>query len=71
VTDIFADTPRNALEDAANPAQQRYLALMTEFCEPAWSDYSGFGELGGSLTPQAVVLPAIYGDGGIQLTGLV
>ena len=62
VTDIFAGTPRSALEDAANPAQQRYLALMTEFCEPAWSDYSGFGELGGSLTPQAVVLPAIYGD---------
>lgn len=62
VTDIYRDTPRAALEEEGNPARQRYLALVKEFCEPAWSDYSGFGELGGSLSPRAVVLPAIYGD---------
>lgn len=62
VTGQFADIPRRALEEEGNPARQRYLALITEFCEPAWSDYSGFGELGSSLTPRAVVLPAIYGD---------
>lgn len=62
VTDIYRDTPRAALEEEGNPARQRYLALLTEFCEPAWSDHSGFGELGGSLSPQAVVLPALYGD---------
>ena len=61
-TDIFRDTPRAALEDAANRDQRRYLALMAEFCEPAWSGYSGFGELGSSLTSSAVVLPAVYGD---------
>jgi Septum formation len=58
----FRDTPRAALEEEGNPARARYLALVREFCEPKWSNYSGFGELGGSLTPQAVVLPAIYGD---------
>lgn len=62
VTDIYRDIPRAALEEEANPARQRYLGLVKEFCEPAWSDYSGFGELGSSLSPQAVVLPAIYGD---------
>jgi hypothetical protein len=62
VTALFGSTPRRALEEEGNPARQRYLSLITEFCEPAWSDYSGFGELGSSLTPRAVVLPAIYGD---------
>jgi hypothetical protein len=62
VTTLFGSTPRRALDEEGNPARQRYLSLITEFCEPAWSDYSGFGELGSSLTPRAVVLPAIYGD---------
>lgn len=62
VSDAFGNIPRRALEEEGNPARRRYLALITEFCEPAWSDYSGFGELGSSLTPRAVVLPAIYGD---------
>jgi len=62
VTALFGNTPRRALEEEGNPARQRYLSLITEFCEPAWSDYSGFGELGSSLTPLAVVLPAVYGD---------
>jgi hypothetical protein len=62
VSEDYRDIPRAALEEEGNPARQRYLALVREFCEPAWSDYSGFGELGGSLTPRAVVLPAIYGD---------
>jgi Septum formation len=62
VTDSYRDIPRAALEQEGNPARARYLALVTEFCEPAWSDYSGFGALGSSLTPRAVVRPAIYGD---------
>ncbi|MGH3766944.1 MAG: septum formation family protein [Pseudonocardiaceae bacterium] len=62
VSGLFADTPRRALEEEGNPARQRYLSLTTEFCEPVWSDYSGFGDLGNALAPHAVVLPAIYGD---------
>ncbi len=62
VTGSYRDIQRAALEEEGNPARARYLALVTEFCEPAWSDYSGFGELGSSLTPRAVVRPAIYGD---------
>ncbi len=62
VTAGYRDVPRAALEEEGNPARARYLALVTEICEPAWSDYSGFGELGSSLTPRAVVRPAIYGD---------
>lgn len=62
VTGTFGDIPRGALEEEGNPARRQYLALLADFCEPAWSDYTGFGDLGGSLTPDAVVLPAIHGD---------
>jgi hypothetical protein len=71
VTELFGDTPRRALEEDGNPARQRYLSLITEFCEPAWSNYSGFGELGSSLTPRAVVLPAVYGDMALEASPAV
>jgi hypothetical protein len=62
MTDTLGGYPRQALEEAGSPARLQYLALVTGFCEPAWSEYSGFGDLGDSLAPGAVVLPAIYGD---------
>lgn len=65
VRDVNAElgqVARSALEEEGNPARQQYLALVSDFCEPEWSDYTGYGELGSSLAPDAVVLPAVYGD---------
>lgn len=62
VSATLGNYPRSALNEDGNPARQQYLALITSFCEPAWSDYTGFSELGSSVAPDAVVLPAIYGE---------
>lgn len=60
--------PRSALQEDGNPARRQYLALVSDFCERAWSDYTGFGDVGSSLAPDAVVLPAIYGDMALEAT---
>lgn len=60
--------PRSALDEDGHPARQQYLALVTDFCESAWSDYTGYGNLGNSLAPDAVVLPALYGDMALEAT---
>ncbi|MGQ0775527.1 MAG: septum formation family protein [Pseudonocardiales bacterium] len=59
---------RDELQDNNSPARQQYLALVHSFCEPEWSEYTGFGDLGSSLTPAAVVLPAVYGDMAVEAT---
>lgn len=53
---------RGDLDDKGSPARQQYLQLLTEVCEPEWSRYTGYDKLGSSLAPDAVVLPALYGD---------
>lgn len=60
--------PRSALDAGANPARQQYLALVKDFCEPAWSEYTGYRDLAGALAPGAVVLPAFYGDMALEAT---
>ncbi|HEU0090207.1 MAG TPA: septum formation family protein [Pseudonocardiaceae bacterium] len=60
--------PRSALEEPSHPARQQYLALVTDFCEPEWSSYTGYGDLGDKLNPAAVVLPALYGDMALEAT---
>ncbi|HEX2297034.1 MAG TPA: septum formation family protein [Pseudonocardiaceae bacterium] len=62
VSATLGQFPRSALDTAGNPARQQYLALVTAFCEPAWSEYTGYGDLAAALAPDAVVLPALYGD---------
>ena len=68
VGDTLGTYSRAELDEAGSPAQQAYLALVSDFCEPAWSDYSGYGDLGSSLAPDAVVLPAVYGDMALEAT---
>jgi hypothetical protein len=68
VGDTLGKYPRQDLDAAGSPAQQEYLALVREFCEPAWSNYAGYGDLGGSLAPDSVVLPAVYGDMALEAT---
>ncbi|MGH3911390.1 MAG: septum formation family protein [Pseudonocardiaceae bacterium] len=62
VSATLGQFPRTALDEEGSPARQQYLGLVAGFCEPAWSEYTGYGELGGPLSPDAVVLPAVYGD---------
>jgi hypothetical protein len=57
--------PRAALEQPGSQARRKYLALVRDFCEPAWSAYTGFAAFADSLAPKArpgAVLPAVYGD---------
>lgn len=68
VSDTLGQYRREELQENGNPARQQYLALMRGFCEPEWSTYTGFGDLGESLAPDAVVLPAIYGDMALEAT---
>lgn len=59
---------RADLEEKGSPAREQYLQKLTEFCEPEWSKYTGYDSLGRSLAPDAVVLPAIYGDMALDAT---
>ncbi|MGH8921014.1 MAG: hypothetical protein ACRD0H_22225, partial [Actinomycetes bacterium] len=68
VSDTLGQYRRDELQETDNPARRQYLALMREFCEPEWSNYTGFGDLGAALAPDAVVLPAIYGDMALEAT---
>ncbi|MGH4016970.1 MAG: septum formation family protein [Pseudonocardiaceae bacterium] len=68
VSDTLGQFPRSTLGEEGNPARQQYLALVRDFCEPAWSQYTGYGELGASLAPDSVVLPALYGDMALEAT---
>lgn len=68
VSAALGQYPRSALEEKDGPARQQYLKLVGDLCEPEWSDYTGFGDLGSSLNPDAVVLPAIYGDMALEAT---
>lgn len=68
VSDILGQHPHSALQEEGSPARRQYLALVRDFCQPEWSDYTGFGDLGSSLAPDAVVLPAIYGDMALEAT---
>ncbi|MGH3938395.1 MAG: septum formation family protein [Pseudonocardiaceae bacterium] len=61
VSPTLGQYSRAELQDDNSPARQQYLALVSGFCEREWSEYTGFGDLGSSLVPDAVVLPAVYG----------
>ena len=65
VSATLGQYPRSALDAPGRPARQ-YLSLVTDFCEPAWSQYTGYGDLADALAPDAVVLPAFYGDMAVE-----
>ena len=59
---------RHDLDDKTSPARGQYLQLLTDVCERKWSEYTGYDQLASSLVPDAVVLPAIYGDMALEAT---
>lgn len=59
---------RADLDEQGSPARQQYLRLLTDVCEPKWSDYTGYDELASPLVPGAVVLPALNGDMALEAT---
>lgn len=68
VSATLGQHPRGDLGKDGHPARQQYLALVSDFCEPEWSKYTGYDKLGASLAPGAKVLPALYGDMALEAT---
>ncbi|MGI9002227.1 MAG: septum formation family protein [Pseudonocardia sp.] len=65
LTGRLATYPRGELAKEGTEARDRYLDLVTELCEPRWSAYTGYDTLA-PQAPDAVVLPALYGDMAVE-----
>lgn len=65
VTGDLARYSRAELAQQDSPARSLYLSAVTRLCEPAWSEYTGYDVLA-AQTPDAIVLPALYGDMAVE-----